>query len=183
MNSQSKKFLANTLLLLLCSIIVIGQTIDYSGKLTDKQSHAIASASVRLLNTNMATITDNEGVFHFNHLATGKYIMEISAIGYATINREIDTKTATGTTTIQLQDAATQLDAVTVLKRKKTTAAIARSHQFNLGYAGSAIPYMKHQRNNRHCSEFKFSNSGDDRNVTYPRNYNHFLRSGSYHLY
>lgn len=119
MNSKSKKTLAHTLLLLLCSVIVKGQTIDYTGKLTDKQSHPIISASVRLLNTNRATLSDNEGVFHFSHLAAGKYMMEISAIGYATINREIDTKNTSSTLTIQLQDAATQLDAVTVSAEKK----------------------------------------------------------------
>src|SRR6188474_2203816 len=169
MNSQSKKFLASALLLLLCSIIVMGQTIDYSGKLTDKQSHAIASASVRLLNTNMATISDNEGVFHFNHLASGKYIMEISAIGYATINREIDTKNnATGTTTIQLQDAAMQLDAVTVTAEKKE-----QSLQQLPGAISSISATQVQQYRIWNTKEItgivpnlNSSNSGDDRNVT-----------------
>ena len=101
MNSKSIMTLGNTLLLLLCCIMVKGQTINYSGKLTDKQSHPISSASVRILNTNIATVSDNEGIFHFNKLTAGKYIMEITAIGYASINRELQ-QTQTVQATVDL---------------------------------------------------------------------------------
>src|SRR5689334_7760798 len=115
MNAKIKKILLSVCVLLISSIWAMGQTIDYSGKLTNKQSQPIPSASVKLFNTNMAAVSGDDGVFHFNHLAAGKYVMEISAIGYASINREIDTKkNGGGTENIQLQDEATQLDAVVV---------------------------------------------------------------------
>ena len=60
-----------------------------SGKITDARSGAVNKASVYLLNTNYGAITDANGAFEIINIIPGNYTVQVSAIGYATINRNV----------------------------------------------------------------------------------------------
>ncbi len=98
-----------------------GQTAgSVSGRITDSKNMAIPYATVAVLNTNRSLMSDAQGGFEIHDIATGNYTIVISAIGYATYTRQIQVTNSPGETlTIQLADAATQLDAVIVTAEKK----------------------------------------------------------------
>jgi len=94
--------------------------ITLEGRVTDKKSNPVSLASVYLLNTNLAVFSDTGGYFKIKNIAAGEYTVEISAVGYATLNEKIlIKKDAASTLEFQLADAATQLDAVIVSAEKK----------------------------------------------------------------
>ena len=105
-----RKKISPITLLLLVSVAVQSQNI--TGKITDNKSQPIVGAFIHLLNTNAGTLTDSQGNYGFQHLTAGKYIVSVSAVGYAGVNKEA-LVSATGTVlNIQLNDASVQLDEV-----------------------------------------------------------------------
>ena len=113
---QSKKFFPITLLLLL-SVAVQSQVIR--GKITNYKSQPVADAFIHLLNTNAETLTDAQGNYVFQHITSGKYIVSVSAVGYAEINEEVLVSAKGAELNIQLTDALVKLDAVVVTAQKK----------------------------------------------------------------
>lgn len=90
------------------------------GKITDRQSNAIANVSVHLLNTSVTTISDKAGEYKIAGLTNGRYTIQLSAVGYATTAGSIDVKTnGNEPFNFQLQNALVQLEAVTVTAQKK----------------------------------------------------------------
>jgi iron complex outermembrane receptor protein len=68
----------------------------------------------------MGAITDANGVFVIRNISPGNYTVQVSAIGYATTNRQVNlTKGLPQTLDVQLNVSLTQLDAVTVTAQKK----------------------------------------------------------------
>ena len=112
-------------ILLVCllakTILVLSQqSARLSGKITDTKSKAIAGATVHLLNSNKLVMTDEQGQFNFTNLKAGKYQLEITAIGYATGNRDVLVKESSNESiTILLTDARLRLDEVIVTAQKK----------------------------------------------------------------
>src|SRR5881397_2537824 len=89
--------------------------LSISGKVTDKKSNPISNATIHLLNTNIAALTDAQGNFAINNIAKGSYIAEASAVGYATVNKVINVSASTNEgLSIRLEESYKQLDAVTV---------------------------------------------------------------------
>src|SRR5258705_4831117 len=114
---MTKFFCALLLLTGICK--VNGQTV-ITGVVTDIQSHPVSHVSVHLLNTRAATITNASGRFTVANLQPGKYMIELSAIGYAAIAIEIYVRqSASQTFNFQLQNALVQLEAVVVTAGKK----------------------------------------------------------------
>src|SRR5882762_9114153 len=79
--------------ILLAGIIAIfsahaQSTGSVSGTITDIHSEAIPGVSVHVLNTNFGAITDASGNFVIQAPA-GTYSMEITAVGYATVEKAI----------------------------------------------------------------------------------------------
>ncbi|HVM86731.1 MAG TPA: TonB-dependent receptor [Puia sp.] len=96
------------------------QTIVVSGKITGKNSRPIGNATISLLNTNIATITDSTGNYLIKNLHAGEYTITISAIGYATLNDTLlVSPPANRNADFQLADEALQLGAVIVSAEKK----------------------------------------------------------------
>ncbi|SEO66500.1 TonB-dependent receptor [Mucilaginibacter sp. OK283] len=105
--------------LLILSIIVKAQTIaNLSGTITDEKSQGIAGATVYLLNTNYRTVADKDGKFSLKDIASGSYILRISAVGYAAKSQSIVLSGTMRPISIQLKDASNQLDEVTVTAQK-----------------------------------------------------------------
>ena len=57
------------------------QQLKISGKITDASSKGIAGASVRLLNTSIGAVTDQNGFFTIPGVEKGTITMQISANG------------------------------------------------------------------------------------------------------
>lgn len=115
-----KKKVQFTLLILICAVWSFSQTAVLSGSISDGLSKAIPKASIHVLNTNYGAITNAEGRFTIANIPAGQYILQISAIGFATIDRQIVlSANQNESLAIQLKPASTQLDAVIVSAQKK----------------------------------------------------------------
>ena len=115
-----KKIYFSFILLMICCSAYTRQGITISGRITDSKSNGISNASVYLLNTNYAVISEKQGGFTIHNIAAGDYIVSISAIGYATINEKLTiTKELNQVLVFHLEDVISQLEAVVVTAQKK----------------------------------------------------------------
>ena len=104
--------------IMLMAIKVNGQQ-NITGKITDLQSKPVSNVSIHLLNTQVTTLTNKEGSFSIQNLAAGKYTIQLSSVGYATMASEIEVTDKENTFTFQLQNSLLQLEAVTVTAEKR----------------------------------------------------------------
>ena len=108
-----------------CAIVLTGWfTSGYAqtlkGKVTDTHTLPIANVTVHLLNTAVTTLSNGEGNFSIQHLPAGRYTVQLSSVGYATIATEIEVKEKTDNAfSFQLKNALLQLETVTVTAEKK----------------------------------------------------------------
>ena len=81
------------LCLAFCVTAGVAQThASISGHIKDEQSANIAAAEVRLQSREglaHSTRTDPTGLFHFDNLASGNYLIEVKASGFATLTDEV----------------------------------------------------------------------------------------------
>ena len=89
-----------------------------SGKVLDLQNLPVTGATLQILNTNRLSIADENGSFQFKDLPAGKFILKISAIGYATINTPLIIP-SNEILTIRLTSNNLKLDEVTVSAQKR----------------------------------------------------------------
>ena len=107
-------------LILLVFITQVKAQSTLQGKVTDPQSHPLSSVSIHLLNTQMTGFSNNEGYFSIPNVTAGKYLVELSAIGYATMVKPVLVgSNQQEPLQFQLQNSLVQLEAVTVSAEKK----------------------------------------------------------------
>jgi iron complex outermembrane receptor protein len=110
------------LLLLIMTLFIdnalaqVGRTI--SGKILDEGARPIAGASVRLLNTAVSASANNTGEFQLQ-TTEGTYTIQVSAVGFATVTRDVRTDEASGQLNITLQSTNRQLDEMVVSAQKR----------------------------------------------------------------
>ncbi|HKR07135.1 MAG TPA: TonB-dependent receptor [Bacteroidia bacterium] len=98
-------------------------TATLSGKITDSKSSGISKASVYLLNTNLGTVTNDQGEFSIPGILPGNYTVQISAINYATATKNITLSSdKPESLNIPLNSSSRQLDEVVVTAQKKEEA-------------------------------------------------------------
>src|SRR5579863_6784743 len=86
-----------------------------SGSATDASTgKPIAAVSVFLNGTSKGTTTHDDGAFLLTGIPPGSYQLIISAIGYATFQTTIDTRSLPSVLNVTLQTRSTELAAVTV---------------------------------------------------------------------
>ena len=120
MNNTKEKLSGILVLMMMAFGAFAQQTINVSGKITDTRSTPVNKASVYILNTNLGAITDANGVFTIKNISPGNYTLQVSAIGYATVNRKIMlSKETNQTLDFQLINSSMQLDAVVVTAQKR----------------------------------------------------------------
>jgi len=90
-----------------------------TGIVRDDKGAVISGAAVYLLNTNYSTSTNADGKFTIANIPAGKYSIKVSALGYATLVKEVDIETANVLLDLQLTRADKQLDEVTVTAQKR----------------------------------------------------------------
>lgn len=71
------------------SFVVFGQNFTLSGVVTDTQGKPIQHASVVITNTFLGTFTDEAGAFNFSRVSQGTHNLEVSFLGYETIQTEV----------------------------------------------------------------------------------------------
>ena len=144
------------------------QSVSFNGKVTNSQSVPIAGSTVYLLNTNRGTATDDKGNFTIKNLLPGKYTAQISAIGYATTNMEVNVNGSMGTVDIGLEDESRQLDAVLVSAQK--TEESLQQVPFSISALSARQVQQYRLWNIRELTaivpNLYSANSGDERNVT-----------------
>ena len=94
-----------------------GYTID--GNVVDSKKDPIAGASIRVLNTNIQTLADAKGNFSIKQAPHGMVTFEVTAIGYASFVRTIDSRHWSGTIGVTLEQKSKQLDDVVVTAQKE----------------------------------------------------------------
>ncbi len=105
---------------LLClSISSMAQNISsLTGKVSTVSGEGIPGATVHLLNTHFGSATDLDGNFSIAQIPTGDYRLEVSAIGFAAIEKPITIDQENQTLNMTLVKATTQLDAIVVTAQK-----------------------------------------------------------------
>ncbi len=89
------------------------------GTVTDAKGNAIPAASVHVLNTNFITTANNKGTYTLNNVPGGKYSVEVSAVGYASLNKMADVSGTNAEVNFQLAASDSQLSEVIVSAQKR----------------------------------------------------------------
>jgi iron complex outermembrane receptor protein len=118
----------NAVIILLCCLTIqslLAQTntakIEINGKITTSDGDPVVYATVLLENTNVATSSNENGLFSF-YAPEGKYLIKVSSIGYQTIKKEfVVSPTNSSTVNFTLSESSNQLQEVEILGRKAKT--------------------------------------------------------------
>ena len=93
--------------------------IRNTGEIKNADGAAISGATIHVLNTDVFAISDTIGRFTFPDLPKGVYSIEISSIGYAKIQQNIQLPVTGNILVIHLVRSTLQLDAVVVTAEKQ----------------------------------------------------------------
>ena len=105
--------------LILLMVQICQAQIKPAGKITDEKGLAIPGATIHVQNTDVSVISNESGTFTIPFLPKGDYIIEISAIGFAKIEKSITLPSTNDAIGIQLKQSSHQLDAVVVTAEKR----------------------------------------------------------------
>ncbi len=152
--------------LLFSHVLVYGQSIK--GKVTSFKDEELSGVNVRLLNTNSGTTTDEQGSFELKNVNAGSYHIQVSIIGFATVEQDIEVTQDGASLNFQLAETATQLEDL-IVTAQKTEEEIQK-----VSLSVSAISSSKIQEyriwNTKDITaivpNLYSSNPGDGRNVT-----------------
>ncbi len=89
-----------------------------SGEIVNGANEAIPNATIHLLNTNLGAASSSDGSFTISAIPYGNYRIQVSAIGYATIEQAISIDQSNQELNFSLVEATIQLDAVVVTAQK-----------------------------------------------------------------
>ncbi|HEV3327170.1 MAG TPA: TonB-dependent receptor, partial [Puia sp.] len=90
-----------------------------TGGVSNEKSEPISGVSVHLLNTEISVVSDTAGNFMIRNIGPGRYIIQLSAIGYTTLAQPIEIGKGDNPMGFRLSNSLLQLDAVTVTADKK----------------------------------------------------------------
>lgn len=142
-------------------------SFSLSGKVTSANG-GIPGATITVLNKHWGTAADDTGYFEIKNIPQGKYYIQISAIGFASVEQVVDVNAQTAALTISLAETATRLDDV-IVSAQKTEEEIQR------------VPFSISALNARQVEQYRLwntkditaispnlysANPGDNRNVT-----------------
>lgn len=153
---------------LLAGAVGYAQQVAVNGKVLQSDGQPIEGAFVRVLNTNVGTVTDAAGSFSLN-LAAGKSDILITAIGYADLNKSVTVAAGSNEElSFALAESAIRLDDIVVTAEKEEGDLL-------------RVPYSISALSSRKVNEYRIWNSkdvtaivpnlysanpGDNRNVT-----------------
>ncbi|MEJ7644615.1 MAG: TonB-dependent receptor [Chryseolinea sp.] len=108
-------------ILMFTTVAAVAQTNNsITGTVADADKTGLSRVSIRLLNTNFGTISDADGKFTLLDVPAGKYVMQVTAIGYASQNKDLSVGAEnTQEIAVILFETARQLDDVVVTAQKE----------------------------------------------------------------
>ena len=77
------------LLLTLFSHVIFGQTAQLMGNVKDLQSRPVSGVSIRLMEGKKGKLSNEQGLFEFQNLASGTYTLQASFVGFKTLVQKI----------------------------------------------------------------------------------------------
>lgn len=107
-------------LLMVCVMLATTSTLAQhvvSGKVLSPDNTGLPKASVQVLNSNLATATDEQGNFVLEHIPSGSHVLRVSALGYATENHMVIVE-GNLSIDIQLNSVENRLDEAVVTAQK-----------------------------------------------------------------
>lgn len=109
-----------TLLFILFSFSVLAQSGNVQGTITTTGGQPIPKATVKLLNTNLGSTTDDQGKYVISHLESGDYTISISVLGYASQLKSFTIKKRqTLVLDFKVAESSQQLNEVAVTSEKR----------------------------------------------------------------
>ncbi len=163
-----KSYLSVISFLLLCPVVFSQESYPLKGRVVNTAGEGIHKASVVVLNTGLGAITDAQGNFQVSSLGAGKYQIQVSAMGFASLVKETVLHKDPAELSITLAPSYTNLDEVIVSSEKAEERL-------------QAIPSTVSSIGSRQVTELRLwnissitalvpnlysANSGDNRNVT-----------------
>lgn len=92
-----------------------GASGNIKGSIKTNENTPAVSVTIRLSGTKKATLSNNDGVFIFDNIQQGNYTLEISSIGFESLEKEVTvTSGTTSEVSIQLTESSAQLAEVVV---------------------------------------------------------------------
>ncbi|MCU0469220.1 MAG: TonB-dependent receptor [Arcicella sp.] len=91
------------------------QTGIIRGKVTDEKGQIIANASVQIVGSGIACLTDSSGSFILSKISLGQHKIEIKALGYFTIEKSISVNSRSVVLDLVLKETSKTLVGVTVI--------------------------------------------------------------------
>lgn len=117
MTKIMKRSIGVILLVLLAALSYAQGNI--TGTVTNKNGEAVEGASVRILNTHIGTITAADGTFALE-VAPGRYVLYITAVGFAGKEQSVDATQAGGTSvSVTLAEDVVELEDIVVTAQKE----------------------------------------------------------------
>ncbi|MEP7324004.1 MAG: TonB-dependent receptor [Saprospiraceae bacterium] len=153
-------------LFIFAHFLVFSQSIK--GVVTSSKSEPLSGVKVHLLNSNLSVASDEQGNFELKDVIPGSYHVQVSAVGYATLEKEIKVDQQGATINFQLSETSIQLEDVIVTAQKT------EEENQKLSLSVSVISAAKVQQyrmwNSRDITavvpNLYSANPGDGRNVT-----------------
>jgi hypothetical protein len=102
-----------TIILLLFSISAFGQ-VQITGKITDEKGEGLPGVNVVLRGTYDGASTDANGSFTFTTEEQGAHFIDISFVGFKSVQRQIDIQGASIQLNVAMKEEINQLDAVVI---------------------------------------------------------------------
>jgi len=90
-NILTMKNVYSILLLLLLSNVAIAQNTLF-GNIEDTNGEPLPGANIMLVGTDYATMSDADGFFLFRNLEVGQYQLEVSYVGFTTVEKTVNVK-------------------------------------------------------------------------------------------
>ena len=140
------KYIFTFFLLFAMTQISFGQLV-LSGKVTDSLDRPVPGSTVKLLEKNISTLTNSQGVYILSGLTEGTYNLVISSIGYVTKRITTQIGVSQNNLNIVLHEQMNQLQTVEIVGRKEqkyknTSSFSGTKTETPLKYVPQAISYV-----------------------------------------
>lgn len=96
------------------------QGFSVSGEVTENSGQTIPYATIIIEKTDLSIISDENGKFIFKNVKSGKHVLKISAIGFATQKKHIEVSGKDLNFSLRLESELNVLESVTVMGRTAT---------------------------------------------------------------
>ncbi len=93
--------------------------ITISGIVKSTEGEIVDFATVYLKDTSIGTVTDINGCYSFK-VKSGKYVLVVSAVGYETVVKNIDTRKGDCKYDLIVKPSVTELNEVTVVAKSES---------------------------------------------------------------